>query len=251
MAIFKYLLALTAALLLSLAPAAYAQTPAPPPSSINFAGMTYNLVISEPVISEPFDSTWSMWRYTTQGQGPQQSHAQELLLTWKSNEFISDAFDAKSCPQLKDEPIFSSLFKDPSWFVTYTACGEIFNLEDEEPGVIHVHTDQREILLTSIITGGDVERGEFVKLTISRYIPVPIPHHDKINGLLHYAYTITAYGPPQEQAVVLLERLNQEGEQWLNAMLKAPVPQFILDRARYYQDCHTRYGSESNDRCPW
>jgi len=132
------------------------------------------------------------------------------------------------------------------------ACDELSDLRDKKAGVIHVRTDQREIVLASIIRGGDVEQGEFefVTFTLSRYIPVPIHHYDYINSMLRYAYTITAYGSTQEQAVVLLKKLmNQEGEQWLTALLAAPVPQFILDKARYYKNCEDFY-EDDEDKCP-
>jgi len=245
---FKYRAALTLALLFTFFSIAYAQIPAPPLSHIDFAGMRYDLLPQG--IEESFTS--SRWQYqpTLQLQGAQQSHYQELVLYWTSDEGIFDTHDEKSCPDLKDEPIFNSSSKDPSWFVTYSACDELSDLRDKEASVIHVRTDQREIVVASIIRGGDVEL-EYVTFTLSRYIPVPIPHYDHINSMLRYAYTITAYGSSQEEAVMLLERLmNQEGEQWLTALLAVPVPQFILDKARYYKDCRATYGSKSDENCP-
>jgi len=245
---FKYRVALTLVLLFAFFSIAYAQTPAPPLSHIDFAGMRYDLLPQE--IEESFTS--SRWQYQPilQLQGAQQSHYQGLVLYWTSDEWIFDSFDAKSCPDLKDEPIFSSSSKDPSWFVVYMACDELFDLRDKKAGVIHVRTDQREIVLASIIRGADVEL-EYVTFTLSRYIPLPIPHYDNINSMLRYAYTITTYGSSQEQAVMLLERLmNQEGEQWLTALRSAPVPQFILDKAKYYKNCRATYGSKSDENCP-
>jgi len=159
--IFKCLTALILVLLFAISFTVYAQTPVPPLSSIHFVGVTYDLAIDES------EEGFVKLHYRPEAR---QQHNQypELILEWYSDEFIFDTFDAKSCPQLKDEPIFSSSSKDPSWFVTYRACNEIYDVRDEKPGVIHVQTNEGEILLVSIITGGDREQREFVKLTFSK-----------------------------------------------------------------------------------
>jgi len=247
---------LITSLLLSFS-SAYAQSSrqsSAPPRTIDFAGVTYDLAIEES--KETFN--FGKWHYRPKLPGPQQSHLPELILTWRSDEWISDTFDEDTCPPISEnyhkhrkentKPPFLHV-------VAYEACMDIYKLRNEFPGfrVIKIHEDERngEILIAHIITGGEVEQGEFVKLTISRYIPVSIDHPDDFEGMLHYAYVITAYGPSQEQAGVLLEKLNQEGEQWLNGLFEAPVPQFILDRAKYYERCTEVYGDKSGDHCPW
>jgi len=252
---FKRLTALMLVISLLSFSSVYAQSsrsPSAPPRTIDFSGITYDLAIEKS--KESFN--FGKWHYHPKLLETQQSHLPELILTWRSDEWISDTFDEDTCPPISE--IFHKNWgenKKPPFLhvVAYQACDEIYMLRDESPGVIKTHEDERtgEILIASIITGKDEKPGDFVKLTLSRYIPVPVDHYDGIDSALHYSYVITAYGPPQEQAVVLLEKLNQEGEQWLNALLEAPVPQFILDRAKYYENCSTFYGDKSEDECPW
>jgi len=249
--ISKRLAVLILALFFAFSSIIYAQTPAPPLSSIDFAGMRYDLAPQE--TEESFN--FGTWYYRPALQAEQQLLHPELVLYWTSDEWISDDFDEKSCPHLKDEPIFKNRNGSPSWVVIYKACEELYDLQDEEPDIINTHTDQREIAITSITRGGDIKLGEFVQFTISRYIPVPIEHYDNMYSVLRYAYTVRAYGPAEEpsleQAVASLKAHEHEWEQWVNALLTAPVPQFILDRGRYYKNCAATYGSEKDDNCPW
>jgi len=234
---------------------AYAQSSrqsSAPPRTIDFAGVTYDLAIEE----SKEDFNFGKWHYRPALQGSRQSHLPELILTWESDEWITDAFDEDTCPPISET--YYKYWKENKKYpflhvVLYKACDEIYNLKDESPGLIQVHEDEGkgEILIASIIAGKDEKLGDFVKLALSRYIPVPTNHPNNIDGVLRYAYTITAYGPAQEQAVILLEKLNQEGEQWLNALLEAPVPQFILDKAQYYKTCREIYGENWDDHCPW
>jgi len=253
----RSLIALTLSLLLAFSSTVYAQsgkhTPASPPSSIHFAGVNYHLISEEN--KEGFN--YGKWHYRPTLQLTQFSHLPELILNWRSDEWISDTFDEDSCPPIS-ENYHKSIKENKKWpflhVVFYNACYEIYTLKDEYPGVIyttHENEHDGEILISSIIAGKDEKSGDFVKLTLSRYIPIPINHYDYIDSMLHYAYTVTGYGSHQEQAIILQEKLNQEGEQWLKALLEAPMPQFILDRTNHYENCKTYYGDKGDDECPW
>jgi len=235
MSIFKYLAALVFALLFAVAPTAYAQSA--PPSTIDFAGVTYQLVYEESQNKEVY-GLYDKWIYRHEPQGPQPSRYQQLVLDWSSNEGIGDPYDEALCPQLADY-LYNGKFygkTNITDFIIYSACEKLYALKDEDTGVIQIHTDKRsgEIVITSIIAGGDVNQGEFVELAISRYISIPIPNYD-YESVLSYAYTITAYGAYKEQTASLLELLDHEGEKLLHTLIEAPVPQFILDKSKYYE----------------
>jgi|GEM_PF-6851926 len=148
----------------------------------------------------------------------------------------ANVFDEKNLPQsIRDFYHSASSIFSPSngypfitEYVAHRTHHEIYKLKDKTPGVINIHTDKRagEIVITFIVSGSDLNLGAFVKMTISRYIPVPISvcsnYIEYVDSALRYTYTVTAYSSHQEQAAALLERrLNQEGEQWLNALLAA------------------------------
>jgi len=212
--------------------AAYAQpnksTSTSPLPSITFSNLTYDLSIQQP----------NRWHYRPELQGQQQSHYPELVLQWESDEYIFDTVDKKYCPQLADYTYSGVSYKKTAItdFVVYLACHEIAGLKSDDESVFDFSTNEHtgEVITTSIISGGDVEAGEFAQLNITRYIPVAIPNHD-VESVLQYVYRLTIYDYADDAKTVLLQMLDKQGSQLTQSLLGMPIPQFILDKAKRYE----------------
>jgi len=232
-------------LLLSVAFLAHAQSrnnPSIPPETMDFSGVRYNLTGQQSQAD-----AYGAWYYQPELQEKDQSRHQELILSWRAHEYISDTKTGKECPQLAGYLAYPRT--DIAENVVYNACEEILSLQGDgaKNFYVKVNVDEGgEIIIISLVMGNEVGRGEFAKLSISRYMPVVIPNVDwNENSVFLYAYAITSYDYDDEMKALFQEMIDQkddprmlrgvlEGAPVTQPLLELPVPQFIIDRANYY-----------------
>jgi len=207
MAIFKYLLALTVALLISLAPAAYAQSS--PPNRINFSGVIYRLVWQ----SHPTPN-YSKYQYLPEGQ--QLPYYQTMLILEKITGTGYRAIDQTQCPLADSKGNLT---------VDVAACAQIQFLKQRkqvDPITQYEAIENErlgEVLLDFIVSAEDKEKGTIIEWNGYRYIPID-------NGVLLYAQSIRAYG--DEEGLSFLRALGPKRQQWIPALISARVPPFTF-----------------------
>jgi len=208
MAIFKYLSALTVALLLSVAPAAYAQSA--PPNRINYSGVIYRLVWQ----SHPTPN-YSKYEYLPEGQ--QLPYYQNMLMLETITGTGYRAIDPRQCPL----PANSG----GNLTVNVSACAQIQFLKQRKlvDPITHYEVIQNkrlgEVLLDFIVSAEDAEVGTIIEWNGYRYIPID-------NGVLLYAQSIRAYG--ERDGLSFLNSLGQMRQQWISALISARVPPFTF-----------------------